>query len=402
MGVVLFAGLGGCASAPDEEGTTTAGGSTEPETETEPEPETETVTSPSYTSGACGNDRRDVWDDGLGHRGVEECDDGNVAAGDGCSATCFLEEGYVCNDEQPQICTSETTSEVPTGGFFDPEPSPVPATTTEPAGTASVSPGAAVSSGAAGVGGLPASGNGGTGSVVPSMGGAPNQGDGGVSPAGGNASGGGAGEVAGGGGVSPLPVLVECSDQDLSTLPIDESRVVAAECNAFGIQGEWYCYDDGVNPTSCAEGVPEYRAGEGLCLTGSTSVDPTFSAWGAGIGLVLNATEAGATFDAAAQGIIGFRINISGDAGGLQLRINFQGDADLGGGIAPFWPVPGAGNYDVLMADAVVPEAWGVPESGTVPNESALYAVDITLAGGELATDYDICIESLTPITSAR
>ncbi len=37
--------------------------------------------------------------------GEEACDDKNTAAGDGCSAACQIEHGYVCKDE-PSVCTS--------------------------------------------------------------------------------------------------------------------------------------------------------------------------------------------------------------------------------------------------------------------------------------------------------
>lgn len=35
----------------------------------------------------------------------EECDDGNVASGDGCSATCMFEAGFSCGG-QPTVCSS--------------------------------------------------------------------------------------------------------------------------------------------------------------------------------------------------------------------------------------------------------------------------------------------------------
>jgi len=35
--------------------------------------------------------------------GIEACDDANTASGDGCSATCEVEPGFVCSD-QPSVC----------------------------------------------------------------------------------------------------------------------------------------------------------------------------------------------------------------------------------------------------------------------------------------------------------
>ncbi len=34
--------------------------------------------------------------DGINIRGMHKCDDGNTKSGDGCSATCEVEEGYRC------------------------------------------------------------------------------------------------------------------------------------------------------------------------------------------------------------------------------------------------------------------------------------------------------------------
>ncbi|MDH5672099.1 MAG: hypothetical protein OEZ06_08115 [Myxococcales bacterium] len=37
--------------------------------------------------------------------GDEECDDGNIFEGDGCTPTCTLEESYVCTANDPSVCT---------------------------------------------------------------------------------------------------------------------------------------------------------------------------------------------------------------------------------------------------------------------------------------------------------
>ncbi len=34
----------------------------------------------------------------------EECDDGGIVNGDGCSSTCSIETGWLCNDEEPSNC----------------------------------------------------------------------------------------------------------------------------------------------------------------------------------------------------------------------------------------------------------------------------------------------------------
>merc|ERR1711871_557501 len=47
----------------------------------------EAIDETGATTGACGDGKR---------QGAEECDDGNTAANDGCSATCKVEGGYQC------------------------------------------------------------------------------------------------------------------------------------------------------------------------------------------------------------------------------------------------------------------------------------------------------------------
>jgi cysteine-rich repeat protein len=52
----------------------------------------------------CGDGQRD---DQAYSGGYERCDDGNVASGDGCSATCQVEDGYVCpNNSSGGQCTA--------------------------------------------------------------------------------------------------------------------------------------------------------------------------------------------------------------------------------------------------------------------------------------------------------
>ncbi len=47
-----------------------------------------------------------VCGDGIVADPVETCDDGNASATDGCSASCFTEPGWVCEDSQPSTCTT--------------------------------------------------------------------------------------------------------------------------------------------------------------------------------------------------------------------------------------------------------------------------------------------------------
>jgi len=52
----------------------------------------------------------------------EQCDDGNVVGGDGCSATCQVEPGWSCTPPEPPIVGSES---LPEGGFESGTPNPV-------------------------------------------------------------------------------------------------------------------------------------------------------------------------------------------------------------------------------------------------------------------------------------
>lgn len=37
----------------------------------------------------------------------DECEDGNNLSGDGCSDTCWVEEGFLCSKEFPSVCQSK-------------------------------------------------------------------------------------------------------------------------------------------------------------------------------------------------------------------------------------------------------------------------------------------------------
>jgi cysteine-rich repeat protein len=46
-----------------------------------------------------------ICGDGIIDDPIETCDDGNAAASDGCSATCFVESGWMCSGGGPSVCT---------------------------------------------------------------------------------------------------------------------------------------------------------------------------------------------------------------------------------------------------------------------------------------------------------
>jgi large repetitive protein len=42
---------------------------------------------------------------GDGTKATVACDDGNFADGDGCSGTCTVESGYICDGASPTTCS---------------------------------------------------------------------------------------------------------------------------------------------------------------------------------------------------------------------------------------------------------------------------------------------------------
>ena len=192
-----------------------------------------------------------------------------------------------------------------------------------------------------------------------------------------------------------------CSNTDLDTLPIDAGGRVELACNNWKIQGSWYCFDDNVNPTSCIDGKTPYRASSGgMCLSGYTTVDPTFAAYGAAIGLSLNAdVSAKSAYDAAANGVAGFQIEVTGELGGSPLQVMFTGSATPG--YSPFVEVNGAGTFDVPIEEASVPASWNVPEAGQHASASNVWDIRFQIPGGSRAFSYNFCITRVTPLTTA-
>lgn len=205
---------------------------------------------------------------------------------------------------------------------------------------------------------------------------------------------------------APAPAAAACTNTDMTTLPLDETGWIGRECNAYDIQGAVYCYQDGQSPTSCMDGVVPWVAGRGICITGSTIVDPggTSYAYGAGIGLSLN--DSGMTdtmasvksaYDATAHGVTGFHVVLTGTSG-APIRIGYTGAA-TSEDVAPFVEFPMPGDHPVEFTSAMVPSTWDVPNAGETVNPASIFDLQIQVAGGDAAADYDICVQSITPIT---
>lgn len=164
-------------------------------------------------------------------------------------------------------------------------------------------------------------------------------------------------------------------------------RVEAAR-NAFGIQGDWYAFADGV--TSNASGNP-YRDGK-YCVTGEA--DGMSGNWGVGIGLDLNGSG-GQKLPYAFEGkVSGFRIQMSGELP-AEARVHFVVDTALD--VNPFVPVT-LGDQVYSIGDAQVPFSWGVDNAGQRVDGGVLYAIQVLAPGDSAAGPIDLCIEDFEPV----
>lgn len=276
----------------------------------------------------------------------------------------------------------------------------------QPMGSGGGSPvatgGTGEASGGAATGASPGTAGDAGGDMAAGAGGAPG-GAGGQAPSTGGAAAGTGGESASTGGVPAgtggAPPVV-CPNADPSLISIAPSRRVNAACNNAGITGWWYCFDDGINATSCTElGAPYSSASGAMCLSGSTTA--ASAAWGAGIGVSLNqasgTTAPKLPFDATAltPPVTGFRITLTGNTGGLPVRLTLTNLANPAGSASPFVEVAGVAGtsteFDLIIADAVVPIDWDVANAGAAAIATLLYDLQVQIAGGAVGA-YDFCI----------
>ena len=175
--------------------------------------------------------------------------------------------------------------------------------------------------------------------------------------------------------------------------------------NPLGIQGAWYAYGDNKSCTIPADFNP-CTSGK-CCLKGSTVVDATFAAWGCGLGLELNSsgdTDAGPSVKRAFAGTAKtFTAVISGTSGGNPIRINFTQEADTANKVSPYKqiaPVTATVTESASFADAVYP-TWCdtnpgcMGKQGMAANPQSSFDIQFQIPGGELAGNFDFCIDSL-------
>jgi Glycosyl hydrolase family 12 len=205
-----------------------------------------------------------------------------------------------------------------------------------------------------------------------------------------------------------------CANTDMTKINIDATGFACN--NQWGIVGAWYCYADGVGTSDCTgsngmgQGAIPYRSSaNAMCIKGTTSNSTNGgTAFGAGIGLVLNGPVHGSTaknvFNAPGKNIVGFAITVSGNTGGSVLNVNYpQMPALTSTGENAAVTVPAvngtAVTFNTLLGNAVITDNTTV-----VPklNPAEITDVQVALPGADgVAHTYDFCITSVVPLTAA-
>jgi hypothetical protein len=167
----------------------------------------------------------------------------------------------------------------------------------------------------------------------------------------------------------------------------------SADDNPSGVQGAIYQYGDGDEggPCKVAKGNP--CTADGCCLDYITEVDATFAKWGCGIGIALNADEAG-TKSPYAGPATGFNVTYSNSGTGA-VRIGYTQAADTAGKVSPF--VDGATGANAVPFTGVTCPSWDTTGKCTAPG-SAPYDLQVQIVGGEAAGTGKLCITSVTAL----
>jgi hypothetical protein len=249
--------------------------------------------------------------------------------------------------------------------------------------------------------------------------GASGSGSGGSSPGGSS----GAGGTTGGGGTSGAAGSSGCTNTDTSKINEDASGYVCN--NTLGIQGAWYCYNDGSDSTASCKGsdgkgagaIPWNASSSAMCLSGTTGT--SYSNY-AGIGFKVNSGPPGSTATPGswdASKLVGFAITFTAGAsgkgtGGTVLYLEYPTTTDVtpqqAGEDAPGVTIPGVAGtaitYNVLFADAVLanqPLYSNVSANPYKVDPTKLTDVKIHIPYDAVPHSYDFCIQSVVPLTSA-
>jgi hypothetical protein len=192
-------------------------------------------------------------------------------------------------------------------------------------------------------------------------------------------------------------------------LTIDGTHWMPRPCNDYEIQGAWNCYDDEVADCDCDNTPTSPRWDSevlGYCLSGTTILDTTYAAWGAGMAFELNNDlDTGKyAYDALAHDIIGFALTVEGLTGGNALRIGYT-DSVTSTGVSPFVEFAALDNETrtlyAYFTDANVPAEWDDPNAGKTVDGHAVMDVQLQIVGAMQEAPYQFCITHVVPILDA-
>jgi hypothetical protein len=206
-----------------------------------------------------------------------------------------------------------------------------------------------------------------------------------------------------------------CTNTNMSVINEDSSGYVCN--NTWGIQGAWYCYNDGSDSSNSCKGsdgkgtgaIPWNTASSAMCLSGTMG---TGSGKYAGIGFKVNSGPPGSTATPGtwnASGIVGFAITLASGAsgkgsGGIVLNLEYPTTTNLDPQTkdAPGVTLPGVAGtsltYNVLFSDSVLANDVN---NRTSVDPTKLTDVKLAFFPDSVSHTYDFCIKSVVPLMSA-
>jgi hypothetical protein len=193
-----------------------------------------------------------------------------------------------------------------------------------------------------------------------------------------------------------------CTPTSTSNLVNAQGWVCALETPIM-MQGAFYGYGDG---TTCPASTPKPCSAAGCCMMGATVVDPMYAKWGCGLGLELQSSGGTSPVKSVYSGPVKcFNVTLTGNSGGNPVRISFtQTASPPPGAVAPFSEIPAFTSGwmgQVCFADVTCP-SWAVTAGTCTKTGTDGTPVDlqIQVAGGDRAGNFDICISSIEPVQS--
>ena len=259
--------------------------------------------------------------------------------------------------------------------------------------------------------------SGGSGSGSGGNGSGSNSGSGSGGSSGASSTGGSSGSKDGGTSSSgsdatvPGDAAVACTNTDMTKINIDASGWICN--NQWGIQGAWYCYNDGMDSGNSCKGtdgkgntaIPWNASSSAMCISGTTST--ASGAYGAAIGMKVDQPskdDAGfTTWNASGKSVVGFAVTISGMSGGSVLDIKFPTTTDIDSTKdTPAVTVPGVNGtsitYNALFSDAVLQNN---PMVRMPVDPSVLTDVQVSIPPDSIAHTYNYCITKIVPLMAA-